>query len=349
MSGPRPDVDGGYVAFAADAEIARQLNERVIERLGESVDLIVEGLKAQAPLDHDIATLGPRILAGGARACTFAQYFELLPAVLADDADATRSGLAAMSRIAVTEPFPFVTDWSRLDAGRRTLFLARLNADESTQVTLRAPTPESVVRATAAIAEALSAFDLAAPGISGEVRTMVREIVLVSGTISDGYFFDGATSFATWGALFLNADEHATRIEAIDGLSHECAHAFLFGQSFGEPFVENDESERHASPLRRDPRPLDGIFHATFVSARMHAANAAVVGCDVLSAEEREIAAERCAASLRAFADGRATLRRYARLTALGERLLTAADTYMEPFLPDTARQPADGFTSFHA
>ena len=55
----------------------------------------------------------------------------------------------------------------------------------------------------------------------------------------------------------------------IDCLTHESAHAHLFSLSLGDSFVTNPDDELHLSPLRRDPRPLDGLFHATYVSARI--------------------------------------------------------------------------------
>ncbi|MBL6431916.1 MAG: hypothetical protein HPM95_15385 [Alphaproteobacteria bacterium] len=53
---------------------------------------------------------------------------------------------------------------------------------------------------------------------------------------------------------------------------HEAAHGTLFAMSPVEFYVFNPENERYSSPLRLDPRPLDGIYHATFVLARMHIA-----------------------------------------------------------------------------
>jgi hypothetical protein len=37
----------------------------------------------------------------------------------------------------------------------------------------------------------------------------------------------------------------------------------------GKPLVENEVEELYPSPLRSDPRPIDGVVYATYVTARM--------------------------------------------------------------------------------
>ena len=141
--------------------------------------------------------------------------------------------------------------------------------------------------------------------------------------------FDGATSFFCWGALFLNADTHRALVQMIDGLSHESAHAYLFALSLGDSFVNNPDDELRASPLRSDPRPLDGIFHAAYVSARMHYAHSHAIEAGVLSESDESEARNALAASRAAFLDGLKTLNDHASLTPLGRRVMNAAGNYM--------------------
>ena len=94
--------------------------------------------------------------------------------------------------------------------------------------------------------------------------------------------------------------------------------------------MENSPDELFASPLRSDRRPLDGIFHATFVSARMHYALAKSVTSGALNVREVSFATERLQAATSAFNEGRATLVQHARLTSLGKQALRAADDYMQ-------------------
>ena len=115
----------------------------------------------------------------------------------------------------------------------------------------------------------------------------------------------------------------------ISGLAHESAHAFLFSLSFGDSFVHNPHDELHSSPLRVDPRPLDGIFHATYVSARMHYAHSRVIENDVLSEREQSTAKAELEASRTAFRAGLKTLDDHASLTPLGRQVMDAARDYM--------------------
>ena len=109
-----------------------------------------------------------------------------------------------------------------------------------------------------------------APEIGAEIRSLLTEIVFVSGVPNKSLRFGGATSFFCWGALFLNADTHRALVKMIDGLTHESAHGYL-SRSLSVTLSSTIRTTNYtASPLRRDPRPLDGIFHATYVSARMH-------------------------------------------------------------------------------
>ena len=106
------------------------------------------------------------------------------------------------------------------------------------------------------------------PEIAARFRSLLTEIVFVSPELNKASKFGGATSFFCFGAMFLNADKHRALVSMIDGLVHESAHANLFSLSLGDPFVANKDDELYHSPLRSDPRPLDGIFHATYVSAQ---------------------------------------------------------------------------------
>jgi HEXXH motif-containing protein len=89
----------------------------------------------------------------------------------------------------------------------------------------------------------------------------------------------------------------------VDVLVHEASHLLLFGLVGGKALSRNDPAARYASPLRRDPRPIDGIFHAAFVATRVH-----------LTMERMRSRAE---ATLHADIDRHATKNREAALIAL--------------------------------
>src|SRR5262249_28425025 len=149
--------------------------------------------------------------------------------------------------------------------------------------------------------DAFALFERVAPEIGAEIRSLVSEIVFVSGAPNASSRFHGATSFFCWGALFLNADAYRSLVKLINGLCHEGTHVYLFALSLGDSFVDNRDDEVHPSPLRADPRPLDGTFHATYVSARMHYALSHVIASGVLSKRDENEARKALAASCAAF------------------------------------------------
>jgi HEXXH motif-containing protein len=132
-----------------------------------------------------------------------------------------------------------------------------------------------------------------------------------------------------WGALFLNPARPKSDIELIESLAHESAHSLLFGFAIDDALVENPDDERFESPLRDDPRPMDGIFHATFVSARMHYAMATMAASGLLSEEEAALARAAMERDRRAFYDGLATVDAKGRLTRRGKGLIAGARDYM--------------------
>ncbi len=97
-------------------------------------------------------------------------------------------------------------------------------------------------------------------------------IIVASASSEDGQLgFEGVTSFMAWGATFMNGDMHMSERKTAHFLVHEVTHALLFGLSSDDPLVLNSPDESYPAPLRTDPRPMDGIYHATIVCARLAA------------------------------------------------------------------------------
>ena len=141
--------------------------------------------------------------------------------------------------------------------------------------------------------------------------------------------FDGASAFMLWGAIIINSNRPEGALAMAQMLAHESAHNLLFGLSADDSLVENSPEELFASPLRVDPRPMDGIYHATFVTARMHRVVRRLSESGVLSSEMQGIAQKEMTDNARLFANGFETVQRHAKLTALGAALMEGASQYM--------------------
>ena len=179
------------------------------------------------------------------------------------------------------------------------------------------------------------AFDLLAktsPDLFQEFETLIREIVLVAPDGSSEDAFEGGTSFKLWGALFLNAESDASPVELAITLAHEEGHAVLFGMCRDEMLVENMDDARYWSAIRQSERPLEGIFHATFVSARMAHTAHAIAADRTLSSRERNQAHLACDQALDIYRDGIPTLTKHARFTKTGKAVFQSMTAAMTAF-----------------
>ena len=151
--------------------------------------------------------------------------------------------------------------------------------------------------------------------------------------VGDKLVFNGISSFYLWGAVFLNAGGHKTALEVVQTIAHESSHMHLFAAALDSPLVENPEEERYHSPLRLDPRPMDGIYHATYVTARMHYVLSRLLASGVLSPAQVEEAKTALANHVKSFREGYEVVSSHGNLTELGQGLLSSAQTYMRAYL----------------
>src|SRR5204863_186223 len=83
--------------------------------------------------------------------------------------------------------------------------------------------------------DAFALLDAGDPELAGEIRALLREIILAAGSKDPkALTFDGASSFMLWGAIIINADRSDGPIGMVQMLAHESAHNLLFGFSADE-------------------------------------------------------------------------------------------------------------------
>jgi len=82
-----------------------------------------------------------------------------------------------------------------------------------------------------------------------------------------------ATSPKFFGAIYISMPERDLKqhqvLVLVDHLVHETSHLFLNTILTHDPLMLNDENARYSSPIRKDPRPMLGIYHAVFVLSRV--------------------------------------------------------------------------------
>jgi HEXXH motif-containing protein len=132
-----------------------------------------------------------------------------------------------------------------------------------------------------------------------------------------------------WGAILINANNRKDKVGMVQMLAHESAHNLLFGLCPDQPLVNNDPAERYSSPLRNDPRPIEGIYHATFVCARMHRAVRNIARSGSISRGQKAQVEKSMERNARAFASGMKTLDNHAVFTEPARAIIESARAYM--------------------
>lgn len=181
----------------------------------------------------------------------------------------------------------------------------------------------------ALVTEGLALLDEGLPALAGEIRAIVHHMLFAQAPAGARFEFDGASHYQFWGLLFLNPRHHRTPLAVAEVLAHEAGHSLLFGLTVDETLVLNPDHERYASPLRADPRPMDGIYHATFVSARMAWAMEGLAATGLLTPQEREDALAAAATDRENFARGDAVVRDHGRLSGTGQAILDNARAWI--------------------
>lgn len=192
------------------------------------------------------------------------------------------------------------------------------------------PEPELMANYRQRLAAAFALLDDGFPQMAAEIRALLREIVVAAGPEDPkAITFDGASSYMMWGAVLLNARGQNNVLDTAQALAHESGHNLLFGFSSSGPLVENSDDELFSSPLRQDPRPMDGVFHATYVIARMHQTLNRLLQSGVLDAGQTELARKDLALHRKNFEAGDVVIHEGGRLTEIGRDAIESAREYM--------------------
>lgn len=296
------------------------------ERLAESLDYVLQNVGEDLLVGADDArALVARIRATRQSPHLFGAYYDLVFALEADDLGSARNYASEL----LARPSLTGTEISRIDERSdaeeeryRRLFLSDLHVE--------LPDSDLMRDCRQRFDEAFALLDAGFPGMADEIRALLREIVVAAGPEDPkALTFDGASCYMLWGAILLNARGQKNVLDTAQALAHESGHNLLFGFSADGPLVENADDELFSSPLRKDPRPMDGVFHATYVVARMHQTLRRLLDSGVLNSEQTIAAKSDLAAHKQNFAIGDAVVREGGRLTETGRDVIEAAREYM--------------------
>lgn len=116
-----------------------------------------------------------------------------------------------------------------------------------------------------------------------------------------------------------------------------------YGRHYELATATNPESDLFPSPLRRDPRPMDGIYHAANVWARMALTMDCVASASFLSEDIRDEARRLRDEDLVNFQKGAAVVRAAANMTATGHAIFADAETAMQNLVKTIAAGSQNG------
>jgi len=327
------------MSFRPDRQRARKLNFRMNSELGESLQHVCD--QAQGELSYDriaLRTLVDHLLEGrNVPPATFAHYFELVKAIYADAREEAERRLKLLAETDLSERPLEITALGSPELEEATqIYFAKWSENMGPSLGFREPTGKIAQEFQVRLSEGLDLVRQALPELHGEIEAIIHQIVIVGSNPESKYQVDGGSHFQLWGALFLNGHFHPDRIAVAEVLAHESAHSLLFSFCTDEALTNNDEEMTYKSPLRPDPRPMDGIYHATFVSARMHWAMTELAKFGGLTADERARALK-CAEEDRLnFLSGYSVVEQHGDLTETGATLMANARDYIRRSSPLT-------------
>lgn len=296
-------------------------------RLTDSLDYLLGQVGGELGIDEgQQRALRARIDSAPQSPHTFGAYFDLVFAIEDDEPARARSLVDEMLAYDSRENIVIgsISDRPDIEEERyRRLLMTGMDYAVPPDATLMAAYRERLEAAFALL-------DAGFPEMAAEIRALLREIVVAAGPEDPkAITFDGASCYMLWGAVLLNARGQKNVLDTAQALAHESGHNLLFGFSASGPLVENADDELFASPLRKDPRPMDGVFHATYVVARMHQTLSRLLASGVLTEEQIDFAKADLAQHKKNFEAGDAVVREGARLTAIGREAIEAARAYM--------------------
>lgn len=315
------------MTFEPSAERGAALDKQMRRRLAETLQYVFQKVGEPLGVGAAAATqLILRIRSGRQSPNLFGAYYEMVMAIENDDLEeARRLAGELLAQPAAIGTLVAAIDDRAADEANRYRRLLIPDPDIACQ-----PDPTLLADAQERISSAFGLLDRGFPEMAAEIRELLHDIVIAAGpTDPKALTFDGASSYMLWGAILLNARGQNNVIDTIQALAHESGHNLLFGFCTSEPLVENADDELFHSPLRADPRPMDGIVHASYVIARMHQTVSRLLKSGVLDESERNAAVMDLAAHRRNFAAGDEVVREGGRLTPLGIEVIEAARAYM--------------------
>lgn len=305
------------------------LEKRVRERLATSLEQL--WLRAEDTLNVEPDRYEPFIEAVRnypQHPKIYARYYDLAFALMdkrAEDARNISNGLLVSGAQPIQSGIFALSEQELGEDCER--FVRLYFAEHKTTPILYPPDSEELVTLKQRLSEAMNLVASVEPSVYDELSWFWPMIYLARPAKPEPkqtarFSFGNVTSFMVWGAGCMNIDALGSKWDIAGTLVHESTHALLFALSCDQPLVLNPVSEGYKSPLRKDLRPMIGIYHAAIVSARMLDFYRRALEGDV--DEDRSTYLQQQLNKLRGYYDsGRDVIATHGNLTTKGKEILS--------------------------
>ena len=261
----------------------------------------------------------------------FGRYFDLVLSLTEDNTDVATKLLNEIVQLADKTPSHETLRFSPDELGDDYERYARLiDIGSDNPGFMATPDEDTWSSFSHLMPQALRLIEQADTRLFQEMEGMVSQVVAaVPQSIPGARQFGAASSMMLWGAILVNVHGHKTAVKLAEGLVHETTHHLLFALSKDEPLVVNEVSDSFDSPLRKDDRPMDGVYHATFVCGRLVYFYDCLLKLDTFGQKEQQELTGVKSEFQERFNQGLAVVRDRAKLTALGSDLIASAEAYL--------------------
>ena len=304
-----------------------ELDQAVRERIADSLDYVFAecGDRLKSDPDRVRRTL-ERIRTAPIQTGIVARYFDLVFAIEADRwKDAVRLGKEIHDRVDEPVSFAILPYQAPVLADDYERF-SRLGFASYVEVNPLAP-PDSELFSSQRkkILEARKIIQDISPVVDRDIEALISTVIVAARNPACQRGFGGVTSLMLWGTVVMNADAYASLPRVVEFLVHEVTHGLLFGRHAEAPLVLNPPDESYDSPLRVDPRPMDGVYHATVVLARLAEFSAACLDHPGIGKDLRQWAEAMAQDARTSFAEGLQTVETHGDLSPEGWQIIEGA------------------------
>ncbi len=155
------------------------------------------------------------------------------------------------------------------------------------------------------------------PDFRNEIDTHISRIKFFKGQL-----VTGISGLITFGTIYLRLPKPGYNPLSyfVEHFTHETSHYHLHSLMGFDPLILNSPEKRYPAPIRKDLRPLYGIFHATFVLSRI------VRILSKLDQKHSGVFYEDLIKTRKQFELGLSTIRTYAELTERGKLVASSLE-----------------------